>query len=88
MSFLIGMLPLLVSIHEDDSHDEEANVSQEDQYHWSKDGPHKRCVRTQIATMKKKSYSVAKFNLRQLQKSLTPVHSHSHKDGAFCSVQF
>ena len=41
VSFLIGMLPLLVTIHDDDSHDEEANVSQEDQYHWSKEGPHK-----------------------------------------------
>ena len=52
VSFLIGVLPLLVSIHDDNSHNEEANVSQEDQYHWSKEGPHKRCVRTQIATGK------------------------------------
>ena len=40
MFLIINILSLLVSIHDDDSHDEEANVSQEDQYHWSEQGPH------------------------------------------------
>jgi hypothetical protein len=41
MLLIINILPLLVSIHDDNGHDEEANVSREDQYHWSKEGPHK-----------------------------------------------
>ena len=57
MCFLVSALSLLVSIHDDNGHDEEANVSQEDQYHWSKEGPHERCVRTQITTVKKKGHA-------------------------------
>jgi hypothetical protein len=41
MLLIINVLPLLVSTHDDNGHDEEANISQEDQHHWSKEGPHK-----------------------------------------------
>ena len=35
MLLIVNILSLLVSIHDDNGHDEEANVSQEDEYHWS-----------------------------------------------------
>ena len=35
----ISVLSLLVFVHDDNGHNKEANVSQEDQYHWSNDGP-------------------------------------------------
>ena len=35
----ISVLSLLMSVHDDNGHNKEANVSQEDQYHWSNDGP-------------------------------------------------
>jgi hypothetical protein len=37
MRFLFCMLPLLVSAHDNNSHYEEANISQENQNHWSND---------------------------------------------------
>ena len=39
VSCLVSALSLLMSIHDDNGHDEEANVSQEDQHHWNKEGP-------------------------------------------------
>lgn len=37
--FIIDLLSLLMSTHDDSGHDKEANVSQEDQYHWNSEGP-------------------------------------------------
>ena len=55
MFLVINVLSLLMSVHDDNGHDEETNVSQEDQYHWSNDGPDKRCVMVQVATAKRNS---------------------------------
>ena len=41
MLFIITTLSLLMFVHDDNGHDEETKISQEDQYHWSNEGPHK-----------------------------------------------
>jgi hypothetical protein len=62
MRFLFCMLPLLVSAHDNNCHYEEANVSKENQYHWSNNRPNERCRRIQIAAAKRE----LKISLRLL----------------------
>ena len=43
------VLSLLMSVHDNGGHYEEANVSQENQNDWSNERPNERCCRIQIA---------------------------------------
>ena len=60
------MLSLLMSVHDDSCHYEEANVSQENQNDWSDERPNELCYRIQIAPAKK-NYKAVRALLRKMQ---------------------